>query len=144
MAEKIIIDNQRSKKIVSMLESGDEDTITMAVKIVDNCDIEKSFPELLFIMASHQNVKYTMLTPLVTSVNFFHYVLNLEENVFIMIPVQPSLDFILKLWKGYHEINSISEDLNIKSRIIKAYQAEDTIHSFNPKLNPKKNVKRKY
>jgi hypothetical protein len=143
MTEKPIINHNRKNQLQKLLLTDSKEDETLAVSIVDNCNIEKSFPMLLQLMAACPDQKYTMHTALINSKNFLAYTYTLIRNDVGLIPAQHSLDFILDLWERHNKIQIIKEDMVQRKKLILAYQGNELIASFNPTLNPKKNVKRK-
>lgn len=143
MEQKPIIDEKKADSLKKLLDSGSQENINLAVQIVEHCDIEKSFPNILNVMASCPNNKFTMNTPFSGSMNFWNYVSSLIHNKLGLIPIGHSLDFILDLWERHNKIQIIKEDMVQRKKLILSYQGNELVASFKPNLNPKKNVKRK-
>ena len=143
MEQKPIIDEKKAESLKKLLDSGSQENINLAVQIVEHCDIEKSFLRILNVMASCPNNKFTMNTPFSGSMNFWNYVSSLIHNRLDQIPIEISLDFILDLWERHNKIQIIKEDMVQRKKLILAYKGNYSVASFNPKLNPKKNVRRK-
>lgn len=143
MSKKPIIDEKRKNSIVSLLDSGTEENKNMAFQIVHQCDIVKSFPMLLQIMAACPNLKFTMQTPFLLSENFRAYVIDdlLQGNVGL-IPSSHDLDFITDLWERHHKLHIIKEDIEMRKKLILSYTGPGKALQFKPNLNPKKNVKK--
>ncbi len=142
MEDKPIIDKKRMESLRKLIDSGSEENINLAVNIVENCDIEKSFPMILKVIASSPMEKYTMNTPFTRSLTFFSYVSALIHNKMEMVPIQHDLDFIIDLWERHHKIQIIQEDIRVRKELILAYKSEKLVKSFKPNLNPKKNVRK--
>lgn len=143
MSDKPIIDEERKNSIVNLFNSGSEEDLNMAFQIVHQCDIVKSFPMILQIIAACPKEKYTMQTPFILSENFRKYVVDdlLVGNA-NLIPATHDLDFITDLWEKHHKLHIINEDIRMRKKLILAFKSDGIKNSFKPNLNPKKNVKK--
>ena len=143
MSEKPIIDEKRKNSIVSLLNSGTEENKNMAVQIIHHCDIVKSFPMLLQIMAACTDSHLTMQTPFILSENFRAYVIDdLLQGDVGLIPAFHDLDFITDLWERHHKLHMIKENIEMRKKLILSYTGPGKALQFKPNLNPKKNVKK--
>jgi hypothetical protein len=131
MAEKAILTKEHTEKILKLLRSKSEDDQDLALSIVDNCNIEKSFEEILYILSSHQDSLYTLNTPLIKSKNIQQYIVgDLLLGAYERIPVEPDLNFLLDLWERHHKIQIVQGDLQVRKRLISAYVGKLSESSF--------------
>lgn len=54
--DSIILNPEECKSISQMIKSGDRDTISLALEMMANCNIEKSFDKLALIFAFHKDL----------------------------------------------------------------------------------------
>lgn len=141
MSDKPIIDEKRKDKFKALLDSREKENINLVVNIVDKCDIEKSFPMILELMAACPFPNYTMNTPFVVCQNFYEYVSSLIHDRQEEIPTQHSIQFIMDLWERHNKMQIIKEDIHFRKKLLKAYAGIEVAFQFKPNLNPKKNVK---
>lgn len=132
MADKPIIDDEKRKNLEKLLQGSDED-VALAISIIDQCDIEQSFPELLVVVSAFPSLEYKMNTVLIKSKTFSSYVLHLLNGNEKLIPIESDLNFLMDLWERHQKLHIMSEDLKFRKKLATAY----TRNTFNPFLSPK-------
>lgn len=138
MAEKAILTKENTEKIIKLLSSISEDDRDLAISIVDNCNIEKSFEEILYILSSHSTSEYTMNTPLIRSKNIQQYIIgDLLLGASEKIPMDHDLNFLLDLWERHNKIQIVQGDIRTRKRLISAYVGKLGESAFEFKSIPK-------
>lgn len=132
MADKPIIDEEKRKNLEKLLQGSDEDK-ALALSIVDQCDIEESFPELLIIVAAYPTFKHKLNTILIESKVFSSYVLHLLNGNESLIPIESDLNFIMDLWERHQKLYIMNTDLKFRKKLALAY----TRNNFEPFKGPK-------
>ena len=133
MEDKPIIDEEKRKNLEKLLQGSLED-VALAISIVDQCDIEQSFPELLIVASAYPSMAHTMNTVLIESKTFSSYVLHLLNGNQHLIPVENDLNFLIELWERHQKLHIMSEDLKFRKKLATAY----TRNSFEPFISPQK------
>lgn len=144
-----IIDQNYMLKLEKLLE-GSEDDANLAVKIIDKCDIEKSFPYLLCLMSTRVDTSDHYKKPYIhKSQNLKTFEKKIISNSYYKSLNNYRLNKIIDLLELYEAFIS-KVDTKIRKLIIQHYVAHDVndpsapdMLNYNVKLNPKKNVKRK-
>ena len=136
---KPVIDEKKRIQLEKLLNGAEQD-VSLAIKIVDSCNIPVSFVELLCLISAKYDLKYTMATPLIISKNFQSYLIMLLGNE-MFIPNIYSMDFIIRLWQLHCQFHEIPRSKREKKYIVKNYRPTEKERFGNPmELNPKANV----
>lgn len=101
-----IITREKYLKLKTLLDSNDPQNIDLVINIIDNCNIEKSFPHLLNLYTKHKNIKYTFASTISRSKNLLNFIYNLNNEIINEVYVndnrsQFNLKSVLMLYDAY-------------------------------------------
>lgn len=139
-----ILDYKDYVKLKNLLKGSEEDA-NLAVSIIDNCDLEVSFPWIISLISQRSNKTYALSSVVCKSNNVCRYITGLigEKTPF---QIEYSLDYLLALLTRWEVIrNGYQTPASIKKIIIADYESLKTeksvLYTFKPQLKPKKDVK---
>lgn len=139
---KNIIDIKQYKKLQRLLLGSDEDK-TLAINIIDQSDIEKSFLTILCLMSQYRNKVYAFGSELGRCKNLVKYILKLSgsssHNQYI---VDLDLHWVMKIYKLHRELHHMTESTQDNKFILSEYQTfeHNPVYAFKAQLNPKKKI----
>lgn len=142
---KVLTEKDRLRLNQLLLSDGENKQL--ALTIIDRCDIEKSFAHILIMIKGPGGLNpiRVMSSEILGLPNVFEYVaLVAGTDVF---PKQPDINIIMTIWDGHakHCKLNIRERAKMKKYILKAVNnlPSKSLSTFDIKLNPKKNVRKK-
>jgi hypothetical protein len=133
-----VIDNKQYRQLQKLLKGSEEDK-TLAVSIVDMCDIEKSFVTILCLMSQCRNKVYAYGSELGRCKNLLDYLISLKIEAYI---VDIDLMWLMGMYKAHCERHNIKESTEDNKFILNEYQTfeHNPVYSFRAQLNPKKKI----
>lgn len=138
-----ILDYKDYVKLKNLLKGSKEDA-NLAVSIIDNCNLEVSFPWVISLISQRSNKTYALSSVVCKSNNVCRYIAGLigEKTPF---EIEYNLDYLLGLLVLHEEITNNKTPASIKKIIIADYETLNTeksvMYTFKPQLKPKKDVK---
>lgn len=137
---KNIIDIKQYRKLQKLLLGSEEDK-TLAITIIDQSDIEKSFLTILCLMSQCRNKVYAFGSELGRCNNLIKYILKLSSSTsHNQYTVDLDLHWIMKIYKIHRDVHHINESKQDNKFILSEYQTFEynPVYSFKAQLNPKK------
>lgn len=154
MAERLIIDKEKYKKLKALISSKDDETSNLAITLIDQCNIEESMDYIIPLINAGYDFKITGASKVFKSKRVFDYISDILGSV-QEIPTMHDLNWLISLYHVYCTIKGrpIVDARHIKfitteynERVTKNPLTQEECYEKGKndfKLNPKKNVKRK-
>jgi hypothetical protein len=130
---KPIINRERYRTLKVLINGSDQDR-TLAINIIDNCDIETSFLHLLALTSNSRNSSLAYGCYVGCSKNFVDYMKTLAPYLPFV-----NLEWILDMYKLHNEKQNLPEDNKEIKFLISEYQTEEksSLFNFKPVLKAK-------
>jgi hypothetical protein len=138
---KNIIDIKQYKKLQKLLLGSDEDK-TLALNIINQSDIQKSFLTILCLMSQYRNKVYAYGSELGKCENLVDYLFKLNKQEHNYYTVDLDLHWVMKIYKMHREVHHIPESTQDNKFILNEYQTfeHNPVFTFKAQLNPKKKI----
>lgn len=139
-----IIDYKDYVKLKNLLKGSEEDA-NLAVTIIDNCNMEVSFPWIISLISQRSNKTYSLSSMVCKSNNVCKYIDELIGRGH-PFPLEYDLDYLFSLLTRWEVKTNSEVSASIKKIIIADYESLKTEKSvrytFKPQLKPKKDVRK--
>jgi len=125
--ERRILKDKDFERLRKMINGSDAD-YELVIKLVDTCDIEKSFHHILCLIPQRWDTQYVMSSKLMVSPRLYAYVFDLVGD-YSGIPTNCTLDFMMELWALHAEKHKLPASARVIKDICKSFLPNEAMNN---------------